>query len=215
MKSKVLGIAALTVAVLSANLFQTEVRAAPTEVRLDRAQKEKLDTFFSNFSEAGVQPFDSGKVSNKQLIDFGIKHNQINKAGRVTTVGAKGRLAAKHVVASVDWYFGKKITRHESTGFATYKNGYYYFPLAEGEGPTFSQITRLVDAGKGYYTASVGIYSAANGWEWNPHGTTSEWKRADDGSGIPELKGRLSASIKKVGTGATQHYILVEYLKVK
>lgn len=219
MKLGVLRGAALTIAMLSANLSRTEVRAAPTEMKMDRVLKENLDTFFSNFSEASVPPFSKGRISDKELIYFGIKHNEINKPKRIQQVhgnpSSDQKIAAKLIEPSVEWYFGRKITKHQSTPGYAYKNGYYYWMGGDGEGPTFSQITRLVDIGKGYYTASVSIYGAANGWEGNPHGTMSEWRRPDDGSGVPELNSKMTARIRKVGTGATQHYILVEYLKAK
>ena len=219
MKVGFLGVAAIASVLLTWNSNPHDVCAAPTEVKMDRALKGKLDTFFSNFSEVYVEPFAKGKTSNKALISFGIRHNEINKPERVQTVHGSSaldqRIAAKLIEPSVEWYFGRKITKHESVPGYAYKNGYYYWPGADGEGPTFSQITKLMDLGNNLFRANVNTYSAANGWEGNTHGTVSEWKRADDGSGVPELTGKMTATIKKVGSGSKQHYILVEYLEAK
>ena len=54
---------------------------------MDANMKKQLDTFFSNFSEAYVQPFAKGKIEDANLIRFGVLHVILNNAKLIETKG--------------------------------------------------------------------------------------------------------------------------------
>lgn len=195
--------------------------SVPKEVKMDNALRKKLNTFFSNFSEVGVEPFNKDKIDNKSLISFGVLHNYINRSDRWESADdLHGKLKAKYVEAAVEKYFGRKIEKHESVPpYIRYKNGYYYMPHADGEGTIiFSQITKLIEIGNGFFVATVDIYEASDHVDFNPHGTPVEWRkaaaRAEKKYGVledvPKRIATMTATIRKV---SKERYILLEYLK--
>ncbi|MGQ9619129.1 MAG: zinc-ribbon domain-containing protein [Candidatus Aminicenantia bacterium] len=195
------------------------------KVNMDDNFKKKLNTFFSNFSEAGVDPFARGKIDNKALIRFGVLHNYINRFDRFESVGNEIRLKDIYVERAVERYFGRKLNRHESVPSfeyegggsslpITYKDGYYYTVGADGEAQTFSQVAELFDIGNDEFMAIVHVYTASNAWEGDPHGTPEQWRR-EDPYDVPKRTGRMIATIRKVYSDTRERYVLLEYLKAQ
>lgn len=179
-----------------------------TEVKLSVEEMSKLNTFFSNFSEVNLKPFTEGKITDEELISFGILHiirnnkNMIEKSDAVTS-----RIKEENVTTSIQKYFGKIPVNHKSTGEFILKNGYYIFPLADGEAFTFSQVERLTDIGSDKYVAYINVYTAGSGWTGNTNGTMTEWK--SNGNEVPELTGKFKATFEKKNTGN----VLIDYVK--
>ena len=48
------------------------------EVSLSTEEQKKINIFFSNFSEAGLEPFKSDQITDEMLINFGVIHSYIN-----------------------------------------------------------------------------------------------------------------------------------------
>jgi len=186
------------------------------EIQMDKYTKIKLDTFFSNFSEAFVEPFEDGNISNEALIHFGIMHiiknNWSHRSNNLVEERAadpnNGYIKDTYVDNAAYYYFGKRISAHKSIQDYPYKNGYYIFPFALGEGPTFSQINKLYDLGDNYYKAEISVYYAYNGFEGDPHGTMNDWEK---GEFPPELEKNMVAKIKKVFEDGKERYILISY----
>lgn len=185
-----------------------DVAIMQQDVSMDAILKKKLDTFFSNFSEANVKPFKDGNIANKDLIDFGIVHNYINNKGLIKKMGnQKGRLSAKYVDYSVRKYFDKIVQPHESpNNECSYKDGIYIFPITDKNNYSFSQITRLIDNKDGTYTAFINIYLAPITFK-NVHSDVKVNPNV-------KLKGQMKAIIKKVNNGEKERYILKEYSKI-
>jgi len=146
-----------------------------------------------------------------------VLHNYINRYDKFEVEGNYERLADKHVEAAVEKYFGRKLKKHESTDGYRYKNGYYYMPCADGEGYTFSQVTKLVDLGNDLFLAHVNVYVTGSGFTGDPHGTPAEWRKWAEATGddylIPELSAQMVATIKKISSGGKERFILIEYLE--
>lgn len=189
-----------------------EENKTPKEVQLTSEEKKKLDTFFSNFSEAYLEPFKSESITDDALIDFGVMHCYINNRKSFETVDAANLKVKSELVSSaVQKYFKKNINENKSTKQYKYKNGYYYVPAADGEAFTFSQIESLNELGNNLYTAFVNVYSASSGWTGNVHGTPGEWKKGED---APELTGKYKATIQKdANSNGNNSYILIDYAK--
>ena len=140
-------------------LFST-FAMAQSEEKLDVTRKKNLDTFFSNFSEANVQSFKKGSLSDEALLNFALTHNYINnfKALKKSADGRSLIVPAGSVDKTTLKYFGLKIDKHPK--------GDYPVPLADGEAYTFSQISRLVN--RGGWSLPGGRGHLFHGFGWNP-----------------------------------------------
>lgn len=191
------------------------------EVQFTKEEKTRLNTFFSNFSETFVPPFDMGQISNKELIRFGVFHNYINNRQRFERIYefSEERLAAEYVEGTVYWYFGKKVQHQTYNLDLRYNKGYYYIPMAAGEGLHFSQITKLINLGGNYYTAYVDIYSEGFEQVSGAEGMKYLYKPLEDWEpqyrNKIELCQKMKAIIKKVTENGNARYILIQYLVAK
>lgn len=182
------------------------------EIQLNQVEWKRLNTFFSNFSEVFLWPFEKGQISNKDLISFGVYHNKRNNYKLFQRYNFNYlKLDKKYVEATVEKYFGIKSIIHESSGDITYKDGYYILPDGDGEAFVFSQVTKFIDIGNGYYVAYLNIYVASSGFTGDPHGNLKIWQEDDEGD-IPMLRQKMKATVQKVASNGSSRYILVEYL---
>ena len=188
------------------------------EIKLTLAEKKQFNTFFSNFSEVFVESFEKDKITDKELISFGVLHNYRNNDKRFAEAGNDYQVKIKtsYIDESVLKYFGRKITKHQSVeeGRIEYREGWYYLTEATGEESVFSQITSLHDDGNNIYTAIVNIYSASSGWTGNIHGNEQEWKK-ESPDDVPEKISVMKAAISKVTEKGKSRYILIDYIKME
>lgn len=177
------------------------------EVKMTTSTRKQLNVFFSNFSEAHVAPFTQKSLKDAALINFGIRHNLINRSDKFEFKGGYAYISASKVQETVTKYFGKQIKNIKTSN---YSNGKYRIAPADGEAVRFSQINKLYSKGNGYYTAYITIFEASSGFTGDIHGNMSSWKRtAENPYDIPSVVGKMKATIKKQGS----RYILIDYLK--
>lgn len=186
-----------------------EIKAV--EISMDIDVQKKLDTFFSNFSEANVKPFEKGKIDDSSLIGFGVIHVIINNDKLISYKGEKneGYIKAEDVDTMTSYYFGEKVSKHKTVDSYIFENGSYKFQMASGEAYTFSQIEKLSDLGNNKYQAEVSIYKASSGFTGDSHGTINDWKAS--GEEVPKLSNKVTATIEKINENGKEHYILIEY----
>jgi len=194
-------------------------RSAPREVRLSVTEQRKLNTFFSNFSEARVEPFKRGGPSNKALIRFCLWHHGLNATGRIEMNKdySKWRLAARHVDETALKFFGRRVAHHEAPDAQfPYRSGYYYNMLfGEGDPVPFSQLGKLYAVGGNEYRAEVNVFEPPSGaWDGDVHAAPSSWLDWE-GMGPPKRTARLRATIRKIMSGSNTRYILLEYQQSK
>ncbi len=191
---------------------------ADGSVKLSFKEIKKLNTFFSNFSEASVEPFKKGEISDSALIRFCVSHNEINNSKVFVSAGKANlvKIRASLIDETAVRYFGKKISSHQSvrSNGISYGKGWYLVENASGEMFRFSQVKDFLQKGDDVYTATVNVYSASSGWTGNVHGTAEEWKKnsADD---VPELSAVMKALVRKVKFKGQSRYILLEYIRQK
>jgi len=187
------------------------------EVKLSPAEKKQLNTFFSNFSEVFVEPFEKDKISDIKLIEFSIYHNYKNNEKRFVKGGKEYqvKIKASYIDETVTKFFGKKIFKHQSIDGSgiDYKDGWYYTTDATGEEYDFSQIVSLVDNGGNMFTAIVNVFSAGSGWVGDVHATEKEWRNADTDD-VPQVTGKMKATLQKVTEKGKIRYILIDYVKM-
>lgn len=177
-------------------LLATSCFAGP--VKLDREQQKKLNTFFSNFSEANVPGFEIGTVTNQVMLDFALRHLYINqfKSLKPTDDGNSVIATSRQIDRTTTKYFGRKVQSHQKPSYA--------IACADGEGFYFSQVDSLTKIGARTYKATGTIYSASSGGTPDVHGTPADWKNSDEDVTAME---KFSAVIES----DDNRYILLEY----
>lgn len=187
------------------------IKSESKKIEMNANMKKQLDTFFSNFSEAYVEPFAKGKIEDANLIRFGVLHVILNNAKLIETKGDSnyGYIKAENIDGATLYYFGGKPKNQTSIDGYTYENGYYKFPKASGEVYTFSQIDKLYDLGNGTFKSEVSIYTASSGFAGDSHGTIEQWKAS--GEDIPTVHKKIIAVIQKIKDDEKERYILLEY----
>ncbi|NLY73749.1 MAG: hypothetical protein GX075_00395 [Firmicutes bacterium] len=206
----------LFIAIFVITLFcNSVVFGEEVEIKLNQEEWKELNEFFSNFSEVFLKPFKKGQVSNTELVRFGILHNLWNNYQLFQPYNSSYlKLDKKFVETTVEKYFGIKSITHESVGDKIYKDGYYIIPVSSGEAYLFSQVTKFIDMGNGYYVAFLNLYIASSGFGGDPHGNLKTWNKERDGD-IPKLSSKMVATVKKVTSNGSSRYILIEYLRDK
>jgi hypothetical protein len=182
-------------------LLLPAMAAAQSAVKLEPAEKKKLDTFFSNFSEVNLKSFNQDSLSREDLLNFALDHIYKNnyKSIKHSKETNSAVIPAAVVDKVTDKYFGRTLPQHAKAE--------YIVPEASGEAYIFSQVVKLADVGQNRYQAEGVIYLTASGGTPDPHGTPAAWKKA--GAEVEQI-GKFSALIKKE-TAGTPRYILLEY----
>jgi len=167
-------------------------------VKMDTAQKRKLDTFFSNFSESHVAGFKQGSLTDHAMLQFALSHLYINnlKSLKKSEDGNSVTASDKQVDTATAKYFDRRIASHKKQA--------YTIPAASGEAFVFSQIDTLEDAGNATFKATGTIYSTDSGATPDVHATPAAWKNA--GQEI-DATGKFHALIRKLA----DRYVLIEY----
>jgi glucose dehydrogenase len=171
---------------------------AQSELKLKTAQKMKLNTFFSNFSEVDLKSFKQNSLSDAALLEFGLAHNLINreKSLKKSKDGNSVIITSEQVDDATDKYFGKTVAQHQ--------NKTYTRPMASGEAYTFSQINSLAELAYDTFLAKGVIFTTGSGGTPNPHGTPQEWQKKGE---EVEQVGNFTAKIQAVD----DRHILIEY----
>ena len=197
-------ICALVVVCLSA--------VAQRQVRLPAPERRALETFFSNFAEAGVGAFREGHLAERDLIAFGVRHNYRNNFKRFENIKGTGkvRIAARHVEESVRKFFGRGIANHRSLDrWTVFRDGYYVMDAADGDAWDFSQVSEFRSLGHDWFSAVVAVFTAPNTWGGDVHAPQSTWR--DDGPGVPQFHKHFIGTIKRVTEHNQRRYILLDY----
>lgn len=205
-------------------------------IDLDKELWEKLNIFFSNFSEADVSFFENDKLVEEELILFGIRHNILNNPKRIDD---DKKISSKYVEESVKKYFGKEIFNHKTVkafeigddiGYFEYNSGYYSFstdvpyridPYTYPTGETFqfSQARKIqYDTENKVYKVNVDLYSYYPDMEFNGDIYSEEPKEwilktePENMDNIPTVCNMVTATIEKLADG---RYILIDYIQIK
>jgi len=185
--------------------------SASNEVAMSAEEQKKLNTFMSNFSEAFVDAFEKGTISDASLISFGVTHNLINNEKRFEKEGDyELKIKKEYIDEAVKKYFGLSVKEHQTVEGIAYNNGYYSFAEASGEAITFSQVEKLIDNKDNTFTAFVNIYTADSGFAGDVNAKPEVW--ANDAESVPELTSKMRATIQKNADG---NFILIDYLEAK
>ena len=184
---------------------------AAVRTELSAAERDRLDTFFSNFAEARIDSF----VVNNELpldtfVDFGVRHNLINRQYDLVNVN-EGYWGVKKeaVEAAVYKYFGRRIDAVSSRQYKL-TNNLYIVPKAGGEAFTFAQVAEWNNMGNGVWTGVANIYTASSGFTGNVHGTAEQW-RQEAPEDVPALTGRYMFTVTRSPSDPGRE-VLVDWL---
>lgn len=188
---------------------ENSVEDVYTKLDLTKDEREKLNTFFSNFSEVQMEPFNEQTISDAEIIHFAVYHNHINNYKRFESIGDNLiKIKKDYIDESAEKYLGTKVSTHQSTGEIEYADGYYTIEDANGEAFYFSQIEDLFEVEDGFYFAIVDVYVASSGWAGDYQSSPDTWT----GDEAPEYLQKMTAYITKTKNNS---YIINEYMNFK
>jgi hypothetical protein len=191
------------------------------DVPLTPMERGRLNIFFSNFSEAGVQPFDRGLLSDAQLIKFGIWHRYRNPSKNPKTPdfehipgsASKMRLRKERVDGSCLYFFGRKPTQHFSIKDYPFDGQGYIVSFGDGDPVPFSYVVAFRSLGANRYEAIVDDYEAHDFWPGYPNTPPSG---REEFSGDPYTPfQQMRAVVRKVSGEGKPRYLLEEYHRVR
>ena len=187
---------------------------AVVRTELSAEQREQLDTFFSNFAEAGVESFVvNNEIPTDVFVDFGVRHNLINRQYDLVNVSKDSWGVKKEAVeAAVYKYFGHRIKAVSSRKYKLTKN-LYIVPKSSGEALSFAQIAEWNSDGGGVWYGTANVYCASSGFTGNVHGTAAEWKKRDPHD-VPRLRGRYSFTVTRSPSDPNR-YVLCDWLELR
>ena len=202
----------LTVIVASVMMILFALPAgAASRSELSKAERERLDTFFSNFAEAHI---DSFVVNNELPLDtfvaFGVRHNLINRKYDLVNVNEGYWGVKKEAVENAVYkYFGRRINAVSSRQFKM-TNNLFVVPKASGEALTFAQVAEWNNMGNGVWTGVANIYTASSGFTGDVHGTPEQWSK-EAPEDVPALTGRYMFTVTRSPSDPGRE-VLVDWL---
>jgi hypothetical protein len=217
LRKRLMGLAlALLLLVVQLAGAGTALAAERDVAGLTAAERDRLDTFFSNFSEAGLPEFTNGNLALDAILNFGVDHVRLNTPGRemISLDARHWGVPADQVRAAVHKYFGYTLADSDlraTTRYSLSNSGYYILPKADGEGATFSQVVTFNATGEGQYEATVNVYKASPTFTGDVHAAPAEWLKGDRQE-LPHLVAVYHAEVS-VADLAGPTYYLVAYQK--
>ena len=200
----------LIVASVMMILFALPAGAA-SRSELSKAERDRLDTFFSNFAETRIDSF----VVNNELpldtfVDFGVRHNLINRQYDLVNVNEGYWGVKKEAVEDAVYkYFGRRINAVSSRQFKM-TNNLFVVPKASGEAFTFAQVAEWNNMGNGVWTGVANIYTASSGFTGDVHGTPEQWSK-EAPEDVPALTGRYMFTVTRSPSDPGRE-VLVDWL---
>lgn len=223
----------ITKSINSSDINSNKSNTVLEDIDLNKESWEKMNIFFSNFSEANVPFFEKNGLTEDELIAFGIRHNILNNPKRLVN---EEKISSKYVEESVKKYFGKKISQNKTVkayeigtdvGYYEYDSGYYSFGedapyqidpyrYPTGETSMFSQVTKVqYDIENRVYKANINIYSFYPDMYFEGKiysEEPKEWLLKNESENIPIVCYTAIATIEKLTDG---RYILIDYIQIK
>ncbi len=182
---------AFCLALLATNAF------AGTEVNMSLADKQKLETFCSTFSEVWMERFPKGGLTDEMMLEFAkIVAPQEGLEEQENFI----LIPLERIDETTEKYFGKRIS-------ANRKND-YRVPLAGGEAWRFSQVDKLEQVGDNLFFATGTIFITGSGSTLDPHATPAEWEKEDEWA---DKVGTFTALIRKTRQDGENRYALLAY----
>ncbi len=178
---------------------------------LDAAQRDRLDTFFSNFAEARVGSFVvNNEIPVDTFVNFGVRHNLINRQYDLVNVNEGYWGVKKEAVEDAVYkFFGRRMDA-VSSGQYKLTNNLFIVPKAGGEAFTFAQVAEWNNSGDGVWTGVANIYTAGSGFTGNVHGTAEQWKK-EAPEDVPALTGKYMFTVTRSPADADR-YVLADWL---
>ncbi|MCW3795408.1 hypothetical protein OM416_27755 [Paenibacillus sp. LS1] len=159
------------------------------KVNLSNAEIKKMGILLSNLTELKLYNFDAKKVSNSELIRFGIWHNYINNFNsRISSSKGKLYISKSEVEKSILKYFNIKFKNHRSIQDSNYNGKGYIFDGSDGERVFYVKADALYDMGGSSFRISGHLYDPEDPSE--------------------DIISRVNATVKKVKTGNEYRYVI-------
>jgi len=156
--------------------------ATSNVITLSAEQQQNMDVFFSNFAEAWGNPpqggrvsFEYNKITNKDLILFGVFHTFINRQQVVQKINGQYVIPVGEINYVTNKYFGKTVVPEAINNLVTTDGDNFY--SRENDGPAFwgaAKLKQMYDNGNGTFSADVYVYTSPDSTNDYSHGKL--WK---------------------------------------
>ena len=120
------------------------------KIELSTETQREINLFLSNFTEVFFQDFKENP-SDKILIDFAVRHNDINNFDTIEVKDHYGFLSKFVVERSIDRFFNLDI-QHQKTDTYDFDGTSYIIQLASGAPANMAVVQEMYDNGDGNYT---------------------------------------------------------------
>ena len=163
---------------------------------MSKAEHKALNTFFSNFSEVGLDNFNIADYRVNQVVNFALWHDYRNNFKRFSAADSTNsgylKISADYVMGNLDKYLG--ILNIDLSSYSDtlnyYRNGYFYLMGADGAPLRWSQVTSFVNNADGTITARIDVYESQVPPE-NLYEDMSDWRL---GPGVHIVKNGASSA---------------------
>lgn len=175
-----------------------------------KAQRE-INLFLSNFTEVFFLDF-KGEPSNKMLINFGVRHNDINNFDAIKVEGYHGFLDKSVVERSIYRFFDLDI-KHQKTETYDFDGTNYIIRLASGAPVHMAVVQEMHDNNDGTYTVYFDEVFSNEFLDYslNPKELEEEIKNNPDRTEIVAFK---KAIVERHNFEQKSIYKLLEYVTV-
>lgn len=208
-----------------ASRFPTAAQTGAKNVPLTAQERGKLSVFLSNFSEINMNPFSRGRITDAELIQFGVLHRlwnaPMNSAPHYEPLGGgKRRLLKSSVDSACLYFFGRKPSRHFSIRGYTFDGKGYRddspsgnFELGVGDPVNFTSATKMRSLGEGEYEVIATECSGHDWWKGYPQAPVPPAKknRSEEEMWDYSVGGPRRVVVKRITSGGESRYILLEY----
>jgi outer membrane murein-binding lipoprotein Lpp len=182
------------------------------KVTLSTAQQKEINTFLSNFTEVFFSDY-TEEPSNEAMIDFAVRHNDINNPKLMQIKEYSGHLDKTHVERTVKKYFGRTV-KHVRTQNYEFDGTNYVIQLADGEMLPMAVVEEMFDHKDGTYTV---YFLEAFSFDYLHYGMTPQMLQ-DEMKKYPdeiEIGNKKKAVVQRHDFEGKSIYKLLEYVTIK
>ena len=137
-----------------------------TPVKLEGELLYRINIFLSNFSEQGMQSFNSSTVSDDYLLRFINLYCKINHHNQISYIGGEECVSLQDANTYLNRFFTRSVSPYEGMTYYwdswhtfRYSGGYFRYPAADGESYNYFTIVYEMTANSdGTYTVKFQNY---------------------------------------------------------
>jgi len=191
--------------------IRKDIDVEQEKIELSSERQREINIFLSNFTEVFFPDFD-GDLSNEILIDFGVRHNDINNFNAIKVKDSYGFLDKSVVERSVKRFFNLRV-QHQKTTAYDFDGNNYIIRLASGGPVHMAVVQEMYDNKDGSYTV---YFDEVFSNELIDYSITPQKlkEEIDNNSDIAEIVASKKAIVKRHDFEGKSPYKLLKYVTI-